>query len=239
MVHFVFDVDNTLYSFEQTGFGAEMHNRIAKYMIDNLGFEEKAAYAQSAEYYKKYGLTAAGLHFDHAIDLREFCRFVNQCSYGMLKADPGLCDTIVSLRAAGHEVWYMTNADLPHAESVLAGLGLAAADPTYAERLFDCFSQWEQSEPAMQNKPLRGAYEAMQRRIGADHTRLVMIDDAPANLAEPLALGWQVVWVSHGREWSCEDGAVPLVTIQNMSEFPLVLSRLVGNAVSVAANQPE
>jgi putative hydrolase of the HAD superfamily len=227
MVHFVFDIDNTLYSFAETGFGDQMHHRIAQYMVDRLGFEKDAAYAQATAYYKKYGLTAAGLHFDHSIDLRDFCRFVNNCSYELLKPNPELVAMLAALRSAGHEVWYMTNADIPHAESVLAGLGITSADPTYAERMFDCFSQWEQSEPAMQNKPLRGAYEAMQRKIGADHAMLVMVDDAPANLAEPLALGWQAVWVSHGREWSADDGVAPANIITNMGDFPSMLPRLI------------
>ena len=227
MVHFVFDIDNTLYSFVETGFGDEMHRRIAQYMIDELGFEKEAAYSQSAIYYRKYGLTAAGLHHDHGIDLKKFCRFVNQCSYDMLKPNMALAKMLADLRSCGHEVWYMTNADVPHAHSVLNGLGITAVDPTCVDRMFDCFSQWEMSEPAMQNKPLRGAYEAMQRKIdAAAHDQLVMIDDAPLNLVEPRLLGWKTVWVSHGKEWDTADGDKPKHVITNIDEFLSIVPSL-------------
>jgi pyrimidine 5'-nucleotidase len=221
----VFDIDNTLYSFAETGFGDYMHDKIVEYIVDRLKMEPEAAKKLGNEYYAKYGLAALGLHKFHDVDLVEYCRFVNSCDYSRLTRSEELIQLLQNLKDAGHDLWIMTNADMPHAHSVLDALDIKHffVDAATSElRGYDCFLQWDQSEPKMQNKPQRGAYEALHRMLDPSipHNDVVMIDDAIANLEAPSHLGWRTVWISHGNDLPSTTTFKPDVIVKNIFELP-------------------
>jgi pyrimidine 5'-nucleotidase len=204
-----------------------MHHRIVQFMVENLNMDKEQAVTLSNEYYLAYGLAVAGLHRFHGVDLQTFCRFVNECDYTQLKPDVALTATLQHLKDEGHELWIMTNADMPHARNVLEGLRITDffQDAESGElRGFDCFMQWGESEPKMQNKPMRGAYEALHRMMdpSVQHSDVAMIDDAFANLEEPHRMGWKTIWISHGRDLPAGATFQPDVIVTTVKGLPEV-----------------
>jgi pyrimidine 5'-nucleotidase len=220
----VFDIDNTLYSFSETGFGDYMHDKIVEYIVTHLDMDPVAATALGNAYYVKYGLAVAGLHKDYNVDLTEFCRFVNSCDYSRLKRSEELIQTLQHLKDEGHELWIMTNADMPHAHCVLDSLDIKNffVNASGELRGFDCFLQWGHSEPKMQNKPQRAAYEALHRMMDPNipHSDVAMIDDAFANLEAPQHLGWKTVWVSHGKDLPDDATFNPDIVVKTIFDIP-------------------
>jgi putative hydrolase of the HAD superfamily len=232
----VFDVDNTLYSFDDTGFGDVLNRRILEYMVTKLGFSHADAQRRSQEYYIRYGLTAHGLHKDFGVDLNDYCAFVNQCDYSRLRPDPGLSAALEGLNDEGHELWFMTNADMAHAVNVLEALGVAklfrrpTATGANGELCqwngFDCFQQWDFSEPKMQNKPMVGAYEALIAYMSEQSNEVAMIEDSLINLEAPHRLGWKTVWISHGRSLPRDSQFLPDITVRSISDLPYAFAQL-------------
>lgn len=220
----VFDIDNTLYSFSETGFGDYMHDKIVEYIVANLNMDPVVAKDLGNKYYATYGLAAAGLHKNHGVSLVEFCRFVNSCDYTRLKRSEELIRMLQSLKDEGHELWIMTNADMPHAHCVLDALDIKSffVDASGELRGFDCFLQWDNSEPKMLNKPHRAAYEALHRMMdpSVPHSDVAMIDDAFANLEAPNRLGWKTVWVSHGKDLPTDVSFKPDIVVQTIFDLP-------------------
>ncbi|CUG93504.1 Hypothetical protein, putative [Bodo saltans] len=225
MMKVVFDIDNTLYSYSETGFSQYMLGKITEFIADRLNMEPEAAKKLGLGYLESYGLPAFPLHKYHGVDLVDFCRFVNSCDYSRLTRSEELIQLLQRLKDAGHDLWIMTNADMPHAHSVLDALDIKhffVDAATNELRGFDCFLQWDHSEPKMQNKPQRGAYEALHRMLdpSVPHNDVVMIDDAIANLEAPHHLGWRTVWISHGNELPSTVTYKPDVVVKNIFELP-------------------
>lgn len=221
----VFDIDNTLYSFKETGFDTRMHDRIIEYIVEHkIRDDWESARELANHYYHTYGLAGCGLHKYHGVDLVGYCRFVNSCDYSRLSRDATLVQMLDDLKAEGHELWIMTNADMPHAYDVLNALEILSYFVNEKNELrgFDCFLQWEQSEPPMQNKPMVGAYEALHRMMdpSVSHSDVVMIDDAFPNLEQPHKLGWKTVWIAHGKELPSDAAFTPTVVVQTIQELP-------------------
>lgn len=215
----VFDLDNTLYSFEATGIHHRLHQRIGKYLEDHLKLSPADAEAMSNDYYSRYGLTARGLLLHHDdVDVKHYCDIVHDCGAGdIVKRDEPLRAMLEELAARGWELWIFTNANMMHAEIVLEALGVR---DLFGDRLVDSFAQWENTVERT-NKPEAAAYDFMQKRTGhAPHQTIVMIEDTMVNLRAPAERGWIPVWIAHGRETPKEavPGLVVVETVHTLAQ---------------------
>lgn len=141
------DIDNTLYEYDETGFGQEMHDLIFAYASEKLKLSHTEAEALSVKYYRSYGLSLRGYVEHYGVDAKDYSDYVHQCSYDRLAYNGPLVRMLKRLhygtersgdsdgdgleeRAYGqqdsvlHHLYFFTNANRPHARNVLTPLGL-------------------------------------------------------------------------------------------------------------------
>ena len=193
----VFDLDNTLYSFGQTGLHSQMRDNIEAWIEKHLEVSRPEAVGISNDYYCKYGLTARGLKLHHPEKpLDDYLDFVHALDCSQMGPDPALFSMLKVLSEAQWELWVMTNGTHKHAVDILALLGVSEF---FGDRIHDCRAQWEASAPEVHNKPERSAYEDFEKVCGrAAGEPMVLVEDSMVNLEAPAEMGWQTVWVSHG-----------------------------------------
>eukprot|EP00744_Colponema_vietnamica_P009487 GILI01013483.1.p1 GENE.GILI01013483.1~~GILI01013483.1.p1 ORF type:complete len:258 (+),score=56.83 GILI01013483.1:60-833(+) len=222
------DVDNTLYSYDETKFHFMMHDNINGIFAKVLPEIEAAEALKLANrYHHEYGLALAGLARHHhtderPIDLTAQCRVANTCDYGVLKENKAVVDMLQAMKDEdGYDLWLFTNADEPHAISCIEGIGIKHLfhEQDGYFKCIDCHDQWGTSTfEALTNKPHENAYtladsKAQGRfKIDNDFVR-VMVDDVVDNLRAPGAMGWITVWISYGKPFPENSDVKPTIII--------------------------
>jgi putative hydrolase of the HAD superfamily len=123
-----FDLDDTLYP-ARVGLWKAIKERMNDYMRRHLDIPENEIPPLREKYFLQYGTTLRGLQAHHNIDTQEYLAYVHDLPLrDYLIPDPDQRSIIASLQTRN---LIFTNADLPHAQRVLAQLGLR--DPAKAE----------------------------------------------------------------------------------------------------------
>ena len=116
------DLDDTLYP-PASGVWNAIGERIQVFMMDRLGLSYDQTTALRRRYFEQYGTTLNGLWHNHAVDPQEYLAFVHAVPLEeMLHPDPDLAGMLHDLP---QKRVVFTNANLQHAERVLACLGIA------------------------------------------------------------------------------------------------------------------
>ncbi|PWV06477.1 hypothetical protein C3747_114g30 [Trypanosoma cruzi] len=200
------DIDNTLYSGEEYHSLAEqIRDGLVEYVGNWLQLTPQESEAYVVHCFEKYGLTIAGLmHEQKGFDAEAATDFLySHCDFSHLQENPRLREMLSRLRR-NHHLYFFTNASRRHATKVLQALGLSSDE--FPMSGFTYEDQWAQTAPVPCNKPMRNAYIAvikvvkkwLQDAEWVTAECMVMVDDSACNLIEPLALGLNAVWVSHG-----------------------------------------
>ena len=209
-MHFVFDLDGTLYSFNDSPFDQAVLAKATAFVSRRLGLAPANALELVERYGQQYGHAGIGLNIHHHIAFSEYCEeaFHKIDVEKLLHRDERMVALLQTLSSAGHSLWVMTNGDSGHAMRALAALGIAEF---FDGRVLTIERQWEASNAAYgarHNKPTIEAYRVAESMIGASGSDCVMVEDSMANLVAPRQLGWRTVWVSQGRPTpadSCAD----------------------------------
>ncbi|MBV2358258.1 pyrimidine 5'-nucleotidase [Thalassococcus sp. CAU 1522] len=180
--HWVFDLDNTLYSPAVRLFD-QIEEKMTGFVMRALGTDRAEADRLRRAYWAQYGTTLAGLMREHRIDPDAYLEEVHDISFDALEPDPHLAELID--RLPGRKIVY-TNGSAPYAAQVLRARGLDAA--------FDAIYGVEHA--GYRPKPERLAFEAVFARDGVDGPRAAMFEDEPRNLAAPHAMGLRTVHVA-------------------------------------------
>ena len=189
----IFDLDNTLYPASCRLFD-QVQVRIRQYIRDNLGLTEPEALALQKRYFQEHMTTLRGLIVNDGIDPHHFLDFVHEIDLSGLEADPALDAAIAAL--PGRKVIF-TNGSVPHAERVMAKVGIGR----HFEAIFDIVAS------DFVPKPDIGVYRRLCESHRIDPTGAVMIDDMPRNLMPAHELGMTTVLVKtddakDGFDWS-------------------------------------
>ena len=173
----LFDLDDTLYP-ASTGLWSTLKARMNDYMSKRMRIPETDIGRLREKYFKQYGTTLRGLQANHEIDTQDFLAYVHDVPLAdYLTPDPLQREIIASLPA---RKLVFTNADVPHAERVLAALQL--------EGVFDAIVDVNAVAPYC--KPMPEAFSiAMQIAGESDPARCVMIDDLPRTTRAAKAVG--------------------------------------------------
>lgn len=173
----LFDLDDTLYP-ASTGLWSTLKARMNDYMSERMRIPEADIGRLREKYFKQYGTTLRGLQANHEIDTQDFLAYVHDVRLeDYLTPDPLQREIIASLPA---RKLVFTNADVPHAERVLAALQL--------EGLFAAIVDVNAVAPYC--KPMPEAFSiAMQIAGESDPARCVMIDDLPRTTRAAKAAG--------------------------------------------------
>lgn len=208
-LHFLFDLDDTLYP-SSLGFFGLVSARIRAYVMRTLSLDEPAAADLQRRYWREHGTSLAGLMAHHGIDPAGYLEEVHEVPVEeILKPDPALSRALAALPGARY---VFTNGPEPYARRVLAALGI---EPLF-ERTFDIVSF------GYEPKPRPAPYDTVARALGPE-ARIVLVDDAPRNLPPARARGWRTVWL---RAESPSFGSLPEgapeadVTVDRLTDLP-------------------
>jgi pyrimidine 5'-nucleotidase len=162
-----FDLDDTLYP-SNAGLWLAIKNRMSDYMRERLNIPAAEIPALREKYYLQYGTTLHGLQKHHPINVDDYLAYVHDLPLGdYLTPDSDQRSIIASLPTRN---LIFTNADIRHAERVLAALNLR-----------DLFSTIvDVNTVAPYCKPMPESFAiAMKLADETDPSRCVMIDDLP------------------------------------------------------------
>jgi putative hydrolase of the HAD superfamily len=179
--HWVFDLDNTLYSHEARVW-PQVDERITLFLAELFGLDGLSSRALQKYYYQRYGTTLKGLMEEHDIDPDVFLDFAHQIDLTLLDPNPGLGDAIAAL--PGRKL-ILTNGSVAHAKNVAGKLGILH----HFEDIFDIV------HAGFVPKPERATYENFLAKHGVDPGRAAMFEDIEKNLIVPSALGMKTVLI--------------------------------------------
>ncbi|MDH3240949.1 MAG: pyrimidine 5'-nucleotidase [Alphaproteobacteria bacterium] len=193
--HWVFDLDNTLYSAECRLFH-QIDRRMGEYIAALFDMSFDAARRLQKDYFRTHGTTLRGLMTNHGIDPADYLDYVHDIDLTAIDPSPAL-DRAIS-RLPGRKVIF-TNADRKHAEQVIGRLGIAR----HFDGIFDIF------DADFVPKPDPGIYGAFVERHKVRPERAVLFEDTAANLAPAAALGMTTVLVRPGEDGVVNDPGAP------------------------------
>lgn len=178
----LFDVDNTLYP-KSAGLFDRVAERIRNYLEECLGYEKELARQLRLEYIRKYGSTMRGLMIHHQIDPTAFLEYVHDVGVEeRIPPNPPLARLLESMPM---EKAIFTSGHRPYALRVLRSLGIEG----HFSRIFDII--YTRYIP----KPNPEPYRQILEDLGLDASRIMLIDDIPANLKPAKELGMTTVLV--------------------------------------------
>lgn len=180
--HWVFDLDNTLYSPDIRLFD-QIDTRMTSFIMDALRMDRDTASRLRQHYWRKHGTTLAGLMREHGMAPGRYLEMVHDIDFSALSPDPELRARLQAL--PGRRVVY-TNGSAPYAARVLEGRGLSG--------LFDAVYGVEHA--GYRPKPERAAFETVFAIDAIDPASAAMFEDDPRNLAAPHAMGMRTVLVA-------------------------------------------
>lgn len=179
--HWIFDLDNTLYSHEAKVW-PQVDERITLFLAELFGLDGLSSRALQKYYYQRYGTTLKGLMEEHGIDPDDFLDFAHQIDLTLLDPNPALGAAIEAL--PGRKL-ILTNGSRGHAENVAGKLGILH----HFEDIFDIVNA------GFLPKPERATYENFLAKHGVDPGRAAMFEDIEKNLLVPSALGMKTVLI--------------------------------------------
>jgi pyrimidine 5'-nucleotidase len=162
-----FDLDDTLYP-TNVGLWGAIKNRMNDYMRERMNIPANEIPALREKYYEQYGTTLRGLQKHHHIDVEDYLAYVHDLPLAdYLTPDSAQRSVIASLPTRN---LIFTNADIHHAERVLAALNL--------RDLFCTIVDVNTVTPYC--KPMPESFAIAMKSAGeTDPSRCVMIDDLP------------------------------------------------------------
>jgi len=188
----IFDLDNTLYPARSNLF-VQVSARMTRFIQDRFDLESEPARELQREMFRRYGTTLRGLMTEHAVDPGAFLDYVHDIDVTPVDPSPRL-DALLA-RLPGRKLVF-TNSSVPHAERVMARLGVAR----HFDSIFDIVAA------GYVPKPDPRPYHRLVEVAGFAPAGAVMIEDMAKNLAPAAALGMRTVWLRSDHDWA-RDGA--------------------------------
>ncbi len=184
--HWIFDLDNTLYSPSAKLFDL-IDARMGAFIMRLLGVDAVEARRVQKQYFHDHGTTMAGLMRHHGVDPETFLVDVHDIALDRIAPDARLRAGLE--RLPGRKLIF-TNADADYAARVLDARGIAD--------LFDgtCDIRATGYTP----KPDPAAYAMMAAHLDIDPARSLFVEDMARNLTPAKALGMTTVWLDNGSE---------------------------------------
>ena len=183
--HFVFDLDNTLYSANSTFFDLQLRN-MSDFIVEKLKVTRKEADFLREEYYHSFGTTMHGLMHNHAIDPDEFLAVIDNVPLERLQLDGELITLLNDLQLQGKHLSVFTNGSLLHATRVMSRLTL--------DKLIKDVVTLECT--GFVPKPHPKAYRYCFDKLKIDPKQAVFFEDSSHNLIPAKQMGMTTVLVN-------------------------------------------
>ena len=179
--HWVFDLDNTLYSASSSLF-PQIDIRMRQFIAERLGLPLDEAFRLQKRYYREFGTTLRGLMLVDKLEPDDFLDYVHDIDHGVLDLSPRLDSALAKL--PGRKVIF-TNGTERHAVKVLERLGISR----HFEAIFDIVAAHYVPKPSPE------AYALMLARHTLKAKGTAMVEDIHRNLAPAAKIGMTTIWV--------------------------------------------
>lgn len=184
MKTYIFDLDNTLYSYKNGLFDSQMA-RMSEYIKLKLNISDiEKANAIRDELYYEFGSTMLGMMRYHNIEPKEFLDYIDNIEISHFEPNQKLNKYINDLRK-NNRTYIFTNASDFHASRVLKQLGL--------DNSFDGVLTIE--DTGLVSKPKTKYFEIGRDKFDIDFTSAIFFEDSSHNLVPAKHLGMQTVLV--------------------------------------------
>ena len=181
----IFDLDNTLYP-ESCSLFDQVDRRMGLFIEQLLGLDAASARSLQKQYFREHGTTLRGLMSVHDIDPQSYLKFVHAIDASGITHNAAL-DQALS-RLPGRKIIF-TNASVPHAENIMARLGISA----HFSEIYDIV------RANYRPKPEPETYEDFTASLGVNPATAIFFEDSAQNLAPAAAMGMTTVWLeTHG-----------------------------------------
>ncbi|QIW10456.1 pyrimidine 5'-nucleotidase [Francisella sp. LA112445] len=184
MKTYIFDLDNTLYPYNNGLFDSQMA-RMSEYIKLKLDIADtEKADAIRDELYYEFGSTMLGMMRYHDIEPKEFLDFIDDIEISHFKPNERLNKYINDLRK-DNRTYIFTNASNFHTDRVLKQLGL--------EDSFDGILTIE--DTGLISKPKTKYFEIGRDKFDIDFTNAIFFEDSSHNLVPAKHLGMETVLI--------------------------------------------
>lgn len=184
MKSYIFDLDNTLYSYKNGLFDSQL-KRMRDYIKLKLKItDNEKADAIRDELYYEFGSTMLGMMRYHNIESKEFLAFIDDIEIDHFKPNNKLNSYINKLRK-NNRTYIFTNASNFHTYRVLKQLGL--------DKSFDGILTVE--DTGLVAKPKTKYFEIGGDRFAIDFHNAIFFEDSSHNLVPAKHLGMQTVLI--------------------------------------------
>lgn len=188
--HWIFDLDNTLYSGDAVFF-SQIDKKMTAFISDYLKLDPLDARKIQKQYLAEYGTSLSGLMAVHGMDPAEFLDFVHDVDLSPLTPCQHLPAAIDVLPG---KKYIFTNGSKKHAKNVGEHLGVF--------HLFDGVFGIEDVDYVP--KPQRAPYIKFCDVFDIDPNAAIMFEDSVRNLEVPKFMGMETVLVTSEADWHHE-----------------------------------
>lgn len=184
MKTYIFDLDNTLYPYNNGLFDSQMV-RMSDYIKLKLNISDtEKADAIRDELYYEFGSTMLGMMRYHNIEPKEFLKYIDDIEITHFKPNEKLNKCISDLRKS-NRTYIFTNASNFHAYRVLKQLGL--------DDSFDGILTIE--DTGLVSKPKTKYFEIGRDKFDIDFNNAIFFEDSSHNLVPAKHLGMETVLI--------------------------------------------
>ena len=183
--HYVFDLDNTLYSSKSSFFNLQLE-KMSDYIQYKLNVPRSRADFLREDYYEQYGSTMHGLMINYNIDHREFMTAIDDVPLDLLQPDLTLLQRLNQLKEQGKHLSIFTNASKHHAFRVMEKLNI--------DQVFNDIVTLECTD--LVPKPRQEAFQYCFNKLSIDPQKAVFFEDSYHNLVAAKEFGMKTVLVN-------------------------------------------
>lgn len=183
--YYVFDLDNTLYSSNDSGLSLQITQKITNFIIKKLNISFKQANILRKEYYHRFGTTMHGLIYYHNIDPNEYFNILNNLSLKRLKFNNELINIFNHLKTNRKKLFIFTNSSRKHAKRIIKKINL--------DKVIDDIVTLECTK--LIPKPNKKAYKYFFNYVNIIPNQAVFFEDSVSNLITAKFFGMTTVLI--------------------------------------------
>tara|TARA_Y100001936_G_C15906197_1_gene575991 strand:- start:49 stop:720 length:672 start_codon:yes stop_codon:yes gene_type:complete len=201
------DLDGTVYSDLEAVFG-QVSKRMTEYISKKLDINFNKAKELQTNYFYKYNTSLNGLMIHHAIQPKDFLKYVHDIDLSFMKKDFSLRNELEKTKM---RKFIFTNGSTDHAMNILTHLGI---DDLF-ENIFDI------SDAEYHPKPEAKAFDLMVQKFGINPKDTIYVEDIAKNLSIGKKRGCTTVWLINDEQWGKMESDKDYIDykVENLSLF--------------------
>ena len=181
---------------------------MTEYISKKLDINFNKAKELQTNYFYKYNTSLNGLMIHHAIQPKDFLKYVHDIDLSFMKKDFSLRNELEKTKM---RKFIFTNGSTDHAMNILTHLGI---DDLF-ENIFDI------SDAEYHPKPEAKAFDLMVQKFGINPKDTIYVEDIAKNLSIGKKRGCTTVWLINDEQWGKMESDKDYIDykVENLSLF--------------------